>query len=92
MYKRKGETSPHPPRLQDDGGGVEAFEPAQDLAERGRRGPAARDGEEDPLQLVDEAHHPPRRRQEQRERQHPDAQLQDQQHLLALVEPRLGEH
>jgi hypothetical protein len=58
MYKRKEETLPHPPESQDDGGGVEAFEPAPDLAERGSvardgeevpRGLVARDGEEDPL-------------------------------------------
>lgn len=68
----------------DDGGGVEAVEAAPDLAEPVRRRPAAGDGEEDPLQLGDEAHHPARRRQHQREGQHPDAQLQDQHPCSAL--------
>ncbi|RLM56095.1 hypothetical protein C2845_PM10G01960 [Panicum miliaceum] len=77
MYRRKRRY-----RSRHDGGGVEAVEAAPDLAERGRRGPAAGDGEEDPLQLGDEAHHPARRRQQQREGQHPDAQLQDQHPLL----------
>ncbi|CAL5050744.1 unnamed protein product [Urochloa decumbens] len=94
IYKRKRKKqgraiTDHGRQSWHDGGGVESVESAPDLAERGRRRPAACDGEEDPLQLGYEAHHPARRRQQQREGQHPDAHLQDQHPGLLLPLPRI---